>query len=138
MKVLYRKQRQAWQDAACELLKRVGAKRIPDNIPGQPTFTLETKAGPLMLGVCSHIDMCNMEVVWGPWHPWVWSRFENVPACVELLGKDRVNRFSGKWNHHYWTQGWQLDYSWGLAQLERDLRSVTSADQPVAVNSGGR
>lgn len=39
-----------------------------------------------------------------PYDTWVASRWEDVPRALEAIGPERMNRYSGKWNHHYDTR----------------------------------
>jgi hypothetical protein len=65
------------------LLESLGAVR--NDQPGY-AYTLQTKLGMLSID---------------PYETWVACRWEDVARALEAIGRERMNRFSGKWNHHY-------------------------------------
>ncbi len=97
-------QRQLFLAKAKALLLDLGAEPQGDD------FTLQTKAGPLRL----HPSDDEGEEVGT-----VFSRFDDPQAARLLVD---CNRFSGKWNHHYFN-GWTVDTA--IADLSAQLRRVT-------------
>lgn len=71
-------------------------------------YTLATKVGLLKLDVITNVIEPGA---------WIAGRFENVDEAVKLLNNsmfDPVNRYSGKWNHHF--------FSVSLEDAERTVR----------------
>ena len=66
-------------------LEQRGATTVPD--PYRPRYAIETKAGTLTVT---------------PMAGWIACRFEDVERAKAVLGSDdRLNRWSGKWNHMF-------------------------------------
>jgi hypothetical protein len=87
------KERRRFVRKITRLLLSLGAKQDGDD---NYRFTLETKAGRLRL----HPDVDQRE---GPGT--VFGRFDNPEAARQLVD---CNRFSGKWNHHYFSN-WSVE-----------------------------
>jgi hypothetical protein len=99
----------AFNERFREWLKALGAK------PGQyHEFDLDTKFG--QLGIT-------------PYGDWVACRFEDVERAKAGLphrfGVDRLNPFSGKWNHHYFD--WPLNEA--FADFVREINDILEDDR---------
>lgn len=110
-----------FRQGAAEVIRTVGGTESP-NESGGYRFHLDTKYGLLRL----HIDEHDQHE--GPGT--VFTCFENATAASEIGG----NRFSGKWNHHYFA-GWTVEAA--LGDLEKNLHRVlpTSLDEFVTATS---
>jgi hypothetical protein len=97
-------QRQLFLAKAKALLLHLGAVQQRDD------FILQTRVGPLRL----HPSDDESEEVGT-----VFSRFDDPQAARQLVD---CNRFSGKWNHHYFN-GWTVETA--IADLSAQLRRVT-------------
>jgi len=98
-----KKQRQVFLAKAKELLLSLRATQKGDD------FTLQTKAGTLTL----HPDS-NDTIGLGT----VFARFVDPNAARQLVD---CNRFSGKWNHHYF-DGWTVKMA--IYDLSVQLKKV--------------
>jgi hypothetical protein len=98
-----KKQRQIFLAKAKALLLDLGAEQEEDR------FTLQTKAGRLTL----HPDE-NDTIGLGT----VFTRFDDPQAARQLVD---CNRFSGKWNFHYF-DGWTAETA--IDDLSDQLRTV--------------
>lgn len=98
-----KKQRQLFVAKAKALLLDLGAKQRGDD------FTLQTKAGKLIL----HPDE-NDTIGLGT----VFTRFDDPQAARQLVD---CNRFSGKWNFHYF-DGWTVETA--MDDLSDQLKGV--------------
>ncbi len=119
----YIKRRELFDRQVRRLLTKLGAKSDPTNNVPWSCYRLDTKAGPLRLSVHTELYLAGHSWARIGGAPWVAGRFDNVQAAVKLLGRDEVNRFSGKWNHHVWNN-WTDSFSGGLGLLEYDLRRI--------------
>jgi hypothetical protein len=99
---------------AAEVIRHIGGTELPDENSGY-RFHLDTKYGLLRL----HVDEHDQHE--GPGT--VFACFENATAASTIVS----NRFSGKWNLHYF-DGWTVEAA--LKDLEAKLRRVlpTSLD----------
>ena len=102
-----KKQRNIFLAQAVKLLLDLGAQQ--DGGETLYRFTLQTKAGRLRL----HPDADQHE---GPGT--VYTCFDDVEAARQFVD---CNRFSGKWNHHYF-DGWTVETA--LAEFSARLRLV--------------
>jgi hypothetical protein len=98
--------RQRCVGKATTLLLSLGAKQDGGEVY---RFTLETKAGRLRL----HPDADQRE---GPGT--LYTCFDNPEAARQLVD---CNKFSGKWNHHYF-DGWTVDTA--IYDLTLQLKKV--------------
>jgi hypothetical protein len=96
-------QRESFLARAGELLLLLSARQEGDE------FVLETKAGRLRLH-----PSANQEEGLGT----VFGRFDDPEAARKLVD---CNRFSGKWNHHYF-EGWTVETA--IDDLAARLRKV--------------
>lgn len=110
-----------FRQRAAEVIRRVGGAELPDEDGGY-RFHLDTKYGLLRLHVSEH-DQHD-----GPGT--VFTYFENATAASAV----ESNRFSGKWNFHYFS-GWTVEAA--LSDLERNLGRVlpTSLDDFIMQTS---
>jgi hypothetical protein len=102
-KLAPKKQRQMFLAKATAMLLDLGAE------PGDFDFTLQTKAGLLKLHPTE-----NQADGLGT----VFSRFEDPKAARELVD---CNRYSGKWNHHFFA-GWTMEGA--IQELAFQLKKV--------------
>jgi hypothetical protein len=98
-----KKRRDLFLAKAKELLIDLGADQEGDG------YILQTKAGRLML----HPDDFDGEGVGT-----VFSRFDDPQTARQFVD---CNRFSGKWNHHYFN-GWTVETA--IADLSAQLRRM--------------
>ncbi|HBO43635.1 MAG TPA: hypothetical protein DD670_06835 [Planctomycetaceae bacterium] len=98
-----KKQRQLFLCAVKSLLLSLGAQQSDDR------FTLQTKAGTLTLYPDEHGTIGVGTV---------FTRFDDPHAARKLVD---CNRFSGKWNHHYF-DGWDVETA--ITDCEYWLRKV--------------
>ena len=98
-----KKQRQVFFTKAKELLLSLGATQKGDD------FTLQTKAGTLTIHPNSN-DTIGLGTVF--------ARFDDPHAARQLVD---CNRFSGKWNHHYF-DGWTVETA--INDLSVQLKKV--------------
>jgi hypothetical protein len=107
MSVSRKKRRELFLAKAKALLLDLGAEPKGDD------YILQTKAGRLVL----HPSDYEGEEVGT-----VFSRFDDPEAARQLVD---CNRFSGKWNHHYFN-GWTVESA--IADLSAQLRRVTPTE----------
>jgi hypothetical protein len=103
---LRKTERQRFVKKVVELLLSLGAKQDGGEAY---RFTLQTKAGGLRL----HPDPDQLDGLGT-----VFTCFDDPQAARQLVD---CNRFSGKWNHHYF-DGWDTDTA--LADLSISLGKV--------------
>lgn len=115
------KERASFALKACETIIRAGGRSEPDDT-GLYSWVIDTRCGPLYL----HVSEST-----GSGIGFVAGRFLYPDRGVAVLGADAVNRFSGKWNHHYFSP-WSVDEA--VADFERSLRPVL----PASDAHGGR
>ena len=110
-----KKQRQQFAKRAVQLLLSLGTEQDSSKLY---EFTLQTKAGRLHL----HPDE-NNTIGLGT----VFTRFDDPQAARHLVD---CNRFSGKWNHHYF-DGWDVETA--ITDLTFCLKKVISSSSKSAV-----
>jgi hypothetical protein len=98
-----KKQRESFLARAKELLLRLAARQEGDE------FVLQTRAGRLRLHPNAHQEE-GLGTVFG--------RFDDPQAARQIVD---CNRFSGKWNHHYF-DGWTVETA--IEDLAARLRTV--------------
>ena len=98
-----KKQRQLFLAKTRELLLGLGATQNGDD------FILQTKAGKLTL-----FPTPNETIGLGT----VFTRFDDLKAALQFVP---CNRFSGKWNHHFF-DGWTVETA--IQELDFQLRKV--------------
>lgn len=86
-----------------------------------------TTCGPLFVSV--HEANGGSEV------GWVACRFMYPELAAEVIRGDRLNRCSGKWNHHYFSP-WSVDDA--VADFERSLGRFLTAGNGEADANGQR
>jgi hypothetical protein len=91
--VMRKSERQRFVKKATQLLLDLGAKQDGGEVY---PFTLQTKAGRLLL----HPDADQLDGLGT-----VFTCFDDPQAARQLVD---CNRFSGKWNHHYF-DGWTVE-----------------------------
>lgn len=104
-----KKERQRFVQKAVELLLSLGAKEIEGKLY---RFSLQTKAGCLNL-----TPEENQSIGLGT----LFTRFDDPTAARKLVD---CNRYSGKWNHHYF-DGWDAETA--VADLKFWLGKVISS-----------
>ena len=116
---MQKKERQRFVKQAVQLLLSLGAKQ-----DGSETyrFTLQTKAGVLRL----HPDENRTS---GPGT--VFTRFDDPQAARQIVD---CNKFSGKWNHHYFDP-WDVETA--IADLSYWLSKVIPLPTAVSVIQKG-
>jgi hypothetical protein len=104
-----KKERQRFVRKAVELLISLSAK---ETVNGLYRFTMQTKAGSLHL-----TPEENTTIGLGT----LFTRFDDPQAARQLVD---CNKFSGKWNHHYF-DGWTVETA--IADLTYWLGKVISS-----------
>ena len=124
------KRRELFDREVRRLLLSLGAKQDPTRGVPWSCYILDTAAGPLDISV--HTDLWLSKRSWatGGGAPWIATRFDNVKAAHALTCGES-NSYSGKWNHHLWSN-WTDDFTSGLRLLEFNLRRIllTLASRP--------
>jgi hypothetical protein len=106
------KDRQAFALKAREVIRQAGGREQPDDTGLYPLVITDTKCGPLYL----HVADAGSHGL-----GFVAGRFRDVERAVAVLGVNAVNRYSGKFNHHYFSP-WGVDDA--VADFSRSLRRV--------------
>ena len=115
MKRTTAKDREAFALRVREVVFRRADGRVnPDNRDFYELVITETKCGPLYL----HVADAGSHGL-----GFVAGRFLYPDRGVAMLGAESVNKYSGKWNHHYWHG--PVDEA--IADFERALQRVTGA-----------
>jgi hypothetical protein len=104
-----KKERQRFVQKAVELLLSLGAKENEGNLY---RFTMQTKAGSLHL-----TPEANTTVGLGT----LFTRFDDPATARQIVD---CNKYSGKWNHHYF-DGWTVETA--IADLKYWLGKVISS-----------
>ena len=104
-----KKERERFLKKATQLIVSFGAE-----LHGDDEFILQTKAGKLTLHPTQNADTDGPGTVF--------ARFDNPKAARALLPD--CNPCSGKWNHHYFGDGWTVESA--LDDLAFQLRRVVA------------
>ena len=92
-----------------EIAIEKGAMPTPD---GFYQFQLQTCVGLLLLSVSEGHSLAS-----------VFGRFDEPERAVELIGRNNMNHYSGKWNHHW---GKEDDAETALRLFKADLERLTA------------
>ena len=92
-----------------EIAIEKGAMPTPD---GFYQFQLQTCVGLLRLSVSEGHSLAS-----------VFGRFDDPERAVELIGRNSMNHYSGKWNHHW---GKEDDPEMALLLFKADLERLTA------------
>jgi hypothetical protein len=105
------KDREAFVQRVREVIRQAGGRDEPDDTGLYSTLIADTKCGPLHLHV-SESKSGGLGFVAG--------RFINPDRAVAVLGAESVNKYTGKWNHHYWlvlTDAAVAHFQWSLGRV---------------------
>lgn len=108
--------RQAFVERVREIIMGAGARDDVDRLIYDYVIPA-TRVGPLYVSV--H-ESCN-----GDGLGWIACRFLYPQVAAEIVGGERLNPHSGKWNHHYFGP-WTLDDA--VADFSRSLKAILVAD----------
>ena len=92
-----------------EIAIEKGAVPTPD---GSYQFQLQTCVGLLQLSMSEGHALAS-----------IFCRFEEPERAVELIGRNNMNHYSGKWNHHW---GKEDDPEMALLLFKTDLDRLTA------------
>ena len=92
-----------------EIAIEKGAEPTPD---GFYQFQLQTCVGLLRLSISEGHSLASL-----------FGRFEEPERAVELIGRNNMNHYSGKWNHHW---GKEDNLETALRLFKADLERLTA------------
>jgi hypothetical protein len=127
--------RQLFEAQATELLLSLGAALEATNSNPWPQFTIDTMAGMLHISLHTDLWLCDKPYFQKGGVPWIAARFNDVARANQFTGiMGEHNRYSGKWNHHYWTN-FSDPFIHGLDLFRNRLSAIvvkSSEEQPAA------